>query len=172
LFVLFLIVYSVPDETRRLLCPQCSSAQLSSGPPAKRSRGGMQTDEDQAWKAPFQSADQRFHSAAQTYLKLILSSSGEISYSIYFCTYFSHICANVCSRAGGARGAAASAVRVDTAARSDSESDPDSPASKWRKRLTNRWYGPDADGVQKKPRTTGRCMYGDLSTLDLSRLYV
>jgi hypothetical protein len=105
LFVLFLIVYSVPDETRRLLCPQCSSAQLSSGPPAKRSRGGMQTDEDQAWKAPFQSADQRFHSAAQTYLKLILSSSGEISYSIYFCTYFSHICANVCSRAVPQRGA-------------------------------------------------------------------
>jgi hypothetical protein len=69
------------------------------------------------------------------------------------------------SGAGGSR-AAASAARVDVAVRSDSESDqdPDSPGTQWRKRISARWYGP-----QKIARTT--CMYGDL-TLGLSRLYV
>jgi hypothetical protein len=56
---------------------------------------------------------------------------------------------------------------LDTAVRSDSESDPDSPATRWRKRLSERRYGPDP---QKRLRTT--CMYGDLLTLGLSRLYV
>jgi hypothetical protein len=73
------------------------------------------------------------------------------------------------SGAGGSR-AAASAARVDVAVRSDSESDqdPDSPGTQWRKNQLRK-LSARLDGPQKTHRTT--CMYGDL-TLDLSRLYV
>jgi hypothetical protein len=70
------------------------------------------------------------------------------------------------SGAGGARGAAASAARVDMAARSDSESDQGSPNTQWRERRAARLE------LEEQKRFRTACMYGDLLTLGLSRLYV